>query len=158
MGSTWSGRSLMSTITLCVFFRLHLRVVWLQFAWCLVEALRQAARFGTVFAVRRHIGLCLLWNLTIAMLTAIVLLVSITFPCFAFFFPLLRTKLCVFDTLNKSVFSLLRRLETWHWSPLLLTALIAAVRRCCWAPPVQQSIDITCTGPSPVNPPHAAGR
>jgi len=39
---------------------------------------------------------------------------------------------------NKSVFSFLRTLKTWHCprSP--------SARRCCWAPAVQQSIDISC--------------
>ena len=42
---------------------------------------------------------------------------------------------------NKSVFSRIRRLETWHCSHLLLTALLLLVRGCWWAPAVQQSVN-----------------
>ena len=38
--------------------------------------------------------------------------------------------------------SFLRQLSTWHCSHLLWSAVPR--RRCCWAPAVQQSIDISC--------------
>ena len=50
---------------------------------------------------------------------------------------------------HKSVFSFLRQLTTRHCSHLLLSAVLR--RRYCWAPDVQQSIDISCQ-----NPQHAA--
>ena len=55
---------------------------------------------------------------------------------------------------DKSVFSLLRRLSTWHCPHLSVSAAPAARRRCCWAPAIDRYL--LPTGHSAANPLHAA--
>ena len=57
---------------------------------------------------------------------------------------------------DKSVFSLLCRLSTWHCPHLSVSAAPAARRRCCWAPAPAIDRYLLPTGHSAANPLHAA--
>jgi len=56
--------------------------------------------------------------------------------------------------MNKSVFSLLRRLSTWRCPHLLLSAVLR--RRCCWAPALAVDRYLLPAGRSAANPLHVA--
>jgi len=48
---------------------------------------------------------------------------------------------------NKSAFSFVRQLTTWHCTHALLRAVMR--HGCCWPPAVQQSINNSCPPPGP---------
>jgi len=58
---------------------------------------------------------------------------------------------------NKSAFSFVRQLTTWHCTHALLRAVMR--HGCCWPPAVQQSINNSCppAGPTAANPPQSPG-
>ena len=60
---------------------------------------------------------------------------------FIYMLTVVRSQI-VENYINKPVFSFLRQLKTWHCLHLLLSAVLR--RRCCWAPTVLQSIDVSC--------------